>query len=315
MIDDNLGQDFLASNENNPPINIQPESSETEQIELITSMRSNFVFFFGKPSGGKSAVLSAVLYHLRKDPDGTMNMVSTFDNGEGAKLEGEIQELMNKGRFIDRTKVGSLTYLTLNYMPKKFDPNPYPKLNTTFLEMSGENLKEVSVGKSGRFPSNIDIFFRIPNLPMLFIVVIPWDYKLRMRDEVDKINDDSLVARFFDYVKDKNPMLGNARVMLLISKWDSNPHKETYGLLEFVEQNLPETYAQIKNSKNIVDVFSVGNIGEADNKPYIYSHNKHYPKHLWRQIYMTFTNCDLEKLPEVKRTFWQRFWDNFSFKK
>ena len=299
MMQNDNNSDYLDNDvsrtDNKPILNSTNELTEVEQMEAIKDMKTNFVFFFGKPSSGKSAILSSIIYCLRQGNimsssgekiGGSLTVQNKLDDDSGIILENIIHEQMKKRRFVDRTTAGSITYLGIEYTPDK--SKKLPSIDVTFLEMSGEDLKKVEVNRDGlgKLPSNIDVFFKATEISLLFILTAHWK---------EAAADDQRTANFLEYLIRQNPDLKKTRVILLISQWDKNPNKDKEGVNEFVKNKMKATYTLMEDSKNVVNEYSIGHVIELDKSPYIEKFNDIYPSQLWKFIYKSITGQDLDK--------------------
>jgi hypothetical protein len=258
--------------------NFSEQLSEIEQINNLKSKNTNFIFLFGKPAAGKTAITASLIHYLATECE--QGNVERVGNLEGRKLGERIRYLIAHNRFPDRTNVGSLTQVDCCFVPTKKNLN---ELWFTFLEMSGEDLKQVDVhNHDGKLPDNIDVFFKVDGLSLTFILVT---------SHGESRNDDSLMVNFIDYLIDKSPIYRNSRVLLLISKWD-----EITGSIDvedFIRVNMPQTFKKINKSSNAFRHFTLGRVDEIDGQVYIRNYDSESPERVFEWIYRTLTGKNL----------------------
>jgi hypothetical protein len=282
--------------------------SEAEQIDRIESMKTNFVFFFGKPASGKSAILSTLLYHLQCNFTNDIGFSAIKNKIEGTcmlktdsskQLSALIYQYLSKRRFVPQTKGGFVGQIRMEYQPLNPDYTNLPGIDVTFLEMAGENFSDIenTPDKTAKLPLKVDVYFKVPKISMLFVLITKHS---KAKQEDKKMND------FIEHIHSKNPaLLSRSRIFLFIGEWDTYDAKNETPL-EFVEKNMPKTYAKLKTQKNIISSFSIGSVDTVTNEygenlPFITSFNLDFPYKMWKQIYGTFTGEELDKKPWWKK--------------
>jgi hypothetical protein len=267
-------------NFDNEPIRpFTEQRSEVEQINYLKSRNTNFIFLFGKPGVGKTSITASLIHYLSAICE--QGNVERVGNHDGKGLAERIRFLIASGRFPNRTKNGSLTEVDCCFVPYKKN---LTELRFTFLEMSGEDLKMVDVHNyDGKLPDNIDVFFKVDGLSLIFILVTSHD---------ETRNDDSLMANFLDYLIEKSPIYRHSRILLLISKWDEVPGNPDIEM--FISANMPLTFRKINKANNAFCHFSLGKIEEkVDGQIYIRNYDSESPERIFEWLYKTLTGRKL----------------------
>lgn len=283
-----LPEKFGDDTENDTPV-VSTEVktlTEADQINYLEGRETNFIFIFGKPAVGKTAITASLINHLSTDCD-YGNLVG-IDNGGGRILLEKIRNTIRDKRFPDRTKVGTLTEIDF-----KFEPLNKSKGNLwlTFLEMSGEDLNKVELNENNpsQLPTDIDVFFRANNLSMIFILVT---------SHQDANKDDSLMVTFLDYIIGKDLRFQNSRILLLVSQWDTFVGE--IDTEEFIRTRMPLTYARLRKNSNAIRNFSMGRITTADGQPRIQEYDSEPAEKVFHWIYETLTGKSLV-------SWWEKF--------
>lgn len=273
----------------NPILPFLEQVSEADQINYLKSKPSNFIFLFGKPGVGKTSILASLIHYLTTVCE--QGNIERVGNMEGRRLSERIRYLISANRFPDASSVGTLTQLDCRFVPTKKNLS---ELNFTFLEMSGEDLKQVDVNlHEGRLPDNIDVFFKVEGLSLTFILVTSHD---RARA------DDSLMVNFLDYLLAKSASYREARVLLLISKWDEVPGD--IDVEDFIRTNMPQTFRKInRRGTNAFRQFSLGSVNEVDGEPFIERYDAESPEKVFGWLYKTLTGKNLFSWVENLRKF------------
>jgi hypothetical protein len=252
--------------------------SETDQINYLKKKLTNYIFLFGKQGVGKTAITASLIHYLASVCE--QGNIEKVGNMEGKKLGERIRYLISHNRFPDRTNVGSLTQVDCRFVPSKRN---LKELDFTFLEMSGEDLKQVDVNEhEGRLPDNIDVFFKVEGLSLTFILVTSYDQASA---------DDSLMVNFLDYLIDKSPVYRQSRVLLLISKWDEVPRSQD--VEDFIRDNMRQTFRKINRATNAFSQFSLGEVAEVDGQPYIRNYDDASPERVFEWLYRTLIGKNL----------------------
>jgi len=274
----------------------QQESNIREEILklLDASEDKNFIFLYGAPAAGKTAVLGSVIQAMERPEISGSIFVQGAGNGyfkHGLQLWKQIQDAFQEKRFPGRTVVGSTIQLHVQYKPAS---NATP-VDFVFLEMAGEDLKKVVITDQGdrKLPFHIDLFLRL-QIKIAFLIVTSWD---------GAAEDDDVVNEFLSYIHETAPELIENRIILLVSKWDSKKNSSSASIDEFIRSKMPKTYGKIANKRNIIQSYSIGKVIEVpDGKgDMIVSFDYRAGQRLFSSIYETFTGISSEQ----KKPFWK----------
>lgn len=209
---------------------------------------SNFVFFFGKPQIGKSVILASMLYQMNARAGTIRPKVNAPNSKEAKVLLFDMLDNIKRGILPTRTEMGKVIEIDLVFEPNNKSKKVKP-VNITFLEISGEDLKEVRRG--GELAKNIDEFLNA-NIPLTFILVT---------DVENADDDDALMISFLQYLEEKSRKYKQVNAILVIAKWDksgdSNPPHSDY-LNEFIKTHMPMTSNQVDNYELFKTYYTVG---------------------------------------------------------
>lgn len=259
------------------PLNLSASENEAQEIAYLRSRNTNFIFLFGKPMSGKTTLIASLIHYL--------SAVSEYGNLERVgeqkdwRLIENLRYQFGKGEFSNRTVLGSVTEINI-----RFSPNPQRKrlsdLYLTFLEMSGEDLKEIQT--VGEFSDNIDVFFKVENISLTFILMTRFD---------EAKEDDYLISSFLDYLSAKFSSLRKPKFLLLVSNWDNYSGKDD--IREFVSKNMPITFRKISAPVNAIKGFSVGKVSQKEGFPFIERFDVEPTEAVFAWLYKTLTGKDL----------------------
>jgi hypothetical protein len=291
---------YLLQDGDGKPPEMPPEAPSDARAELVrlldASEDKHFVFFFGSPAAGKTAVLGSVIQAMqRPEVQGRLFVHGAGDGyfKHGLALWDHIRSAFGQKQFPARTSVGSTIQLHAQYKP----PGTGTPMDLIFLEMAGEDLKSVMItDKGGRsLPFHIGQFLRLPQLKVAFIVTTPWQ---------DAPRDDVMIDDFLSYVNETAPHLIESRIILLVTKWDTFASAATTPVEQFVQQRMPRTFNKISAKRNIIQPFSVGKIIPFDGAAgdIIASFDYGASQRLFASIYETFTGISVDK---PKKPFWK----------
>jgi len=268
----------------------QQESNIREEILklLDASEDKNFIFLYGAPAAGKTAVLGSVIQAMERPEISGSIFVQGAGNGyfkHGLQLWKQIQDAFQEKRFPGRTVVGSTIQLHVQYKPAS---NATP-VDFVFLEMAGEDLKKVVITDQGdrKLPFHIDLFLRL-QIKIAFLIVTSWDCASE---------DDDIVNEFLSYIHETAPGLIENRIILLVSKWDSMKNSSSASIDEFIRSKMPKTYDKIANKRNIIQSYSIGKVIELPNGKgdMIAWFDYRAGRSLFSSIYETFTEISSEQ--------------------
>lgn len=284
------------------PVTINEEERRRQAVlDLIDSSHDkHFVFFFGLPASGKTAVLGSMLNAMQQPgAKGRLFIHGVGDNffQQGLALWKNISEAFSNRRFPPRTNVDSIIQLLAAYEPSSTEDS----LNIVFLEMSGEKLQKVMISPDGgrALPFDINIFLNIPKVKIVFIITAAWN-EARKSDPI--IND------FLTNLHEKHNNLFKSRFLLLITKWDSRKNQEE-DVVSFVQDNMKLTWAKLNDRKNIFQPFSIGKVisitddGKPGQNDIIEPFDIDAGQRLFYRIYETFTGTPTPSNAEGAWTF------------
>ncbi|MES1977505.1 MAG: hypothetical protein V4451_05680 [Pseudomonadota bacterium] len=213
---------------------------------------------------------------------------------DGAALWGRIREAFGRQAFPPRTEAGKTIQLQAQYVPTD---GSLP-LNLIFLEMAGEDLREVMITDAGgkALPFHILQFLKIPRLKISFLVMTAWS---------DAARDDETIDDFLSFLNEEAPHLIDNRFILLITKWDTKP-KSSGSIDDFVRANMPSTYSKLAAARNVIQPFSIGEVVSIKDagEDIIASFDYASSQRLFRRIYETFTGVP----SEAPTAAWWQFW-------
>lgn len=266
--------------------------SESQTLENLRLMQTNFLFLYGDHKSGKSAICSSLVYHIMTHPDvGQFTDRLQQPTTSQEFIQKAIAKISDK-RFLPRTDLDTVTLAGGRFVPKN---SRFASIPLTFMEMAGEELRLlVAPAGTAGFPKHIDVFLNDDSLNIVFILVI--------RHDTVSTNKDLMLRDFLEYVRSKNNKFENSRILLLISQWDN--YKGDFGVDAFVEEYLPLTYAALSSSSNSIATYSVGHVTTVDSEPYIATLNPESPQKVLRWIYEAIAGKDF-----LRPSMWQRFID------
>lgn len=253
---------------------------------------SNFVFFFGKASIGKTVILASMLYYMNTSAGSINPKNSTPNTKEAEVLLFDLLDGLRRGNLPTRTQKDVVTKLNLIFRPNNKSKKIIP-IDLTFLEISGDNHFEVRRG--GKYHRSIEEYLTA-DMPLNFILVTDYD---------NASDDDSLMFSFLNELKKKGKDLQYANIILVISKWDKsgsmsvqNPEELNY----FIRQNMPMTNNQIDSYSHYRTLYTIGDIENKNGMEKISRLNLNTAKVLTEWLYKSITKVDLN----YEGTFWER---------
>lgn len=294
----------VGGNGNQPEKNMQNTDNDSRKqlLDLIkASEDKHFVFLFGSPAAGKTAVLGCILQAMQRPEAPGKLFVHGAGGGyfkAGLALWNRVSDAFSAQRFPSRSTKNETIQLHAQYRVQE----GVKPLNIVFLEMAGEDLKSVNITDQGgrSLPFHIGQFLRIPTLKLSFLITTPWD-------EADK--DDALIDSFLSYVNETAPHLIENRFILLVTKWDKNQSGNGEAIDEFVRSKMPRTYNKLAAKRNVIQPFSVGTVIPFDGSDgdIIAQFDHAASQRLFARIYETFTGISSEPT-KPKLTLLQRLW-------
>jgi len=264
--------------------------SMAEQIEYLEGKDTNYVFLFGEPAAGKTAVCASLFLHLSSPQEklGDMEEFRYEDDTRYQKndlnLLNTIRDAVRNRRFPARTDVGSLSHVNIRYRPIK---RSKPPISVTFLEMAGDDLQKVESTKDslGNLPTDIDVFFKADRdkVSMLFVLVT---------SHQNAVKNDKLMVNFLDYIIAQDLRFRDSRILLLISQWDT--YVGDKDVKDFIQDRMPFTWSKLGKSTNAYRYFTLGVIKDVDGNPYVAKYDEEPARKVFHWIYHTITGKHLE---------------------
>lgn len=268
-----------------------------QNLRSLLTEEGNLVFLFGAPAAGKTSVLGSIIQAMQRPEAQGRLFVHGAGNSRfrrGLALWDRIRQCFDCKQFPSRTISGETIQLHAQYKPQNSEP-----LDVIFLEMAGEDLKRVMITDKGdrSLPFHIDQFLRVRRLKMIFVIMSEWR---------EAGNDDSLIDDFLAHLNETASHLIENRIVLLITKWDSNPAGGGTSIDAFVRKNMPKTYNKIAFARNIIQPFSIGKVipFEDEGGDIIASFDYLASQRLFARIYETFTG----RASDPKKKKWWQFW-------
>lgn len=261
----------------------------------VDILDSNFVFFFGKPSIGKSVILASMMYYMNARAGSLRPRRDSPNSKEAEVLFFDMLDDIRRGRLPRRSTQMQVTQLNFVFEPNNTSKKVVP-INLTFLEISGEDLQKVR--RAGSFDRKIDEYLNA-EIPINFILVT--DY-----ENID--DDDSLMISFLNEIEKKSRRFKMVNAILLVSKWDKSgdtgvPDEEY--LNNFIAEHMPMTNTQIDNYQLFKSYYTIGRIREKkddEGNELIERLNLATAKMLTEWLYKGITKVDLN----YEGTFWER---------
>ena len=223
------------------------------KVEALNRKNTNLVFTFGYMGSSKTTVLAALNIYLEENYLVTIN--TSDDNLEANKLLKKMQRALRKYTFPPVTHVNKL--FEYDIACRKSRDDNY--LNLTFIEMSGEKQKDISMEHGhGRLPKEVEIYLKENELPILIFLVISYDELVNDDTNQNYVDRDSLARDFINYLEDNQ--INCVNVGIIISKFDRD--KVPDGKLEDITPKLKTTLRQIEALTGSYKVFpfSVGEV-------------------------------------------------------
>lgn len=222
----------------------------------IKNKDSNFIFFFGTASSGKSVILATMLYYMRSQAGVVRPKIGTPNSQEAEALLYDFFENISKGILPAGTEKDKVTRLDLVFEPNNKSKKVKP-INLTFLETSGENHNEIKRG--GQYNSSIESYLTA-NLPLTFIIVTSYD---------NAHNDDALINTFLDKLEKYEKKLKSVNIILLVSKWDKSGSTTVASeneIDQFIAERLPMSANRMDTYGLTKSFYTIGEVDEISNR-------------------------------------------------
>lgn len=264
----------------------------------LKKRNSNFIFFFGSPQSGKSVILASILNYMSSQVGVLRPVVGSPNSQEVQALLFDFYENIRQGLLPERTGLGRVMEIDLLFEPNNKSKKVGP-INLTFLEASGEDLKDIERG--GNFKSHISKYLS-SSVPLTFIIVTSYDSADR---------DDTIINEFLDELERRGKNLQPINLILVISKWDLSGRMDVESpeeLERFIQNKLRRTSQRIDANELSKTFFTIGNIESKDGKQRITLLNLDTAGVLSNWIYESISGYPLD----YEGTFWERIKFSFS---
>lgn len=256
----------------------------------IKNKDSNFVFFFGTASSGKSVILATMLYYLRSQAGVIRPKIGTPNTAEAESLLYDFFDNISKGILPEGTVKDKVTRLDLVFEPNNKSKKITP-INLTFLETSGENHNEIKRG--GNYHSSIETYLSA-NLPLTFIIVTSYE---------NAHKDDILINTFLNKLEKYEKKLKSVNIILVISKWDKSGSRNieaTDELDNFISERLPMTSTAMDTYGLAKTFYTIGELNEETNRVKLLDLDRAEKLSKW--LYESIVSYPLD----YEGTFWER---------
>jgi hypothetical protein len=265
----------------------------------------------GFPQAGKSLLLSSLMYYSRNGKEVLFrtNVENDFPYDRGRIAVDQMIDYFNKGKLYEATRVGTLDLIGINIHPSK---TKLPSLKLAFLDLAGEDVKQIKTSENHSFTEKIDAVFngiKIDNSPVIFTLITPYE---PAKNEGETLQDahnreDTLHYDFLNYIKQSQPeLLKNSKFFIIASQWDKNPN-ENDSVEEFIKSKRPSIYNYVKDSNVIWGQYSIGKLlvsnVEGVKVQEIVRINYDYPARFWKKLYQICTGNSLENKSFLAKLF------------
>ena len=263
----------------------------------------------GFPQAGKSLLLSSLMYYARKSEDTLFKtrLENDFPYDGGRTVVDQMINRFDKGKVYDATAKGTLDLIGITIQPTKLK---LPDLSLGFLDLAGEDIKNIKTSEGSTFTEKIDAIFnglKIDNTPIIFTLITPFQPAINSDESIQDAHDreDTLHYDFLNYIEVNQPqLLRNSKFFIVVSQWDKNPNEKD-DVEEFIRNYRPSIYGFVKNAPVIWGEYSIGQLLVSKvngvNVQEIVRINYDYPSRFWKKLYTICTNKNLDH-----KTWWEK---------
>lgn len=263
----------------------------------LSSKDSNFIFFFGNASTGKSVILASILYHMNARAGAIRPKRNTPNTKEAEVLLFDLLDNIRKGILPARTTVNQVTRLDMVFEPNNKSKKVKP-IDLTFLEMAGDD--HMKIRRGGSYHRSIEEYLN-SDIPLNFILVT--DYNTANED-------DSLMFSFFNELERKGRNFKSVNAILVIAKWDKSGSMgvaSSEHLNDFIQRKMPMTNQKIDTYGLCKTFYTVGNVEKNEKgEDRLKEVNLATAKVLTDWLYESITSVSLD----YEGTFWERLFGN-----
>lgn len=265
----------------------------------------------GFPQAGKSLLLSSLMYYARKSEDTLFKtrLENDFPFDGGRIVVDQMINRFDKGQVFDANAKGSLDLIGITIQPTK---SKLPNLSLGFLDLAGEDIKNIKTSEGANFTEKIDAIFnglKIDNTPIIFTLITPFKPAILADESIQDAHDreDTLHYDFLNYMEVNQPQLiKNSKFFIVVSQWDKNPNEKD-NVEDFIRNNRPSIYGFVKNTPVIWGEYSIGQLlvskANGVNVQEIVRINYDYPSRFWKKLYNICTNQNLDHKTWVEKLF------------
>jgi hypothetical protein len=315
-------------------VNEAPKKRKTkENVEVINEQRSQLadldiqkiakeftrftkdnrvvIIPIGFPQAGKSLLLSSLMYYARKSDDTLFKtrLENNFPFDGGRVVVDQMINRFDKGKVYDATAKGTLDLIGITIQPSK---PKLPNLNLGFLDLAGEDIKNIKTSEGSTFTEKIDAIFnglKIDNTPIVFTLITPFEPSQNSGESIQDAHDreDTLHYDFLNYIEVNQPqLLRNSKFFIVVSQWDKNPN-EKGNVEDFIREYRPSIYGFVKNAPVIWGEYSIGQLLVSKvngvNIQEIVRINYDYPSRFWKKLYTVCTGKNLDQKTWIEKLF------------
>ena len=273
--------------------NITDEFVDISDSSSLSSKDSNFIFFFGNASTGKSVILASMLYHMNARAGAIRPKRNSPNTKEAEVLLFDLLDNIRKGILPARTTVNQVTRLDMVFEPNNKSKKVKP-IDLTFLEMAGDD--HMKIRRGGSYHRSIEEYLN-SDIPLNFILVT--DYNTAKED-------DSLMFSFFNELERKGRSFRSVNAILVIAKWDKSGSMGVSSeehLADFIQRNMPMTNQKMDTYGLAKTFYTVGSVEKNQKgEDRLLELNLSTAKVLTDWLYESITNVSLD----YEGTFWER---------
>jgi hypothetical protein len=259
----------------------------------LASKDSNFIFFFGNASTGKSVILASMLYYMNARAGAIRPKRNSPNTKEAEVLLFDLLDNIRKGILPARTTVNQVTRLDMVFEPNNKSKKVKP-IDLTFLEMAGDD--HMKIRRGGSYHRSIEEYLNA-DIPLNFILVT--DYN-------NAKEDDSLMFSFFNELERKGRSFKSVNAILVIAKWDKSGSMGVSSeeqLADFIQRNMPMTNQKMDTYGLSKTFYTVGSVEKNERgEDRLQELNLTTAKVLTDWLYESITNISLD----YEGTFWER---------
>jgi hypothetical protein len=258
----------------------------------------------GFPAAGKSLFLSSLLFYAAKYESNLFELMRInhppFEKGH--KSADDMIEYFSNKKIYALNPQGTIDLIGLKIRPRLSGRRD---LNLAFLDLAGEDIKNIKTSIRGDFTDKINAVFNglKANLtPTVFFLITPFMPPKLSEEESDReahVREDSLHTDFLDYLEQKQPEIyDNCQIFVIVSQWDRNLNAKL-SIEEYMTRYRTALYNKIRNKNVVWGTYSVGRLLRQMNDDGTYMQeltqvNNEYPERLWKKLYYICTHKHLE---------------------